>query len=304
MFYSNLFEIEYKKTFPFVKINRHNLFAIFFISMVIAICAFIMETFVDYINNYKLYDRGFLIGPFIPLYFFVVFFALCYIKTPMYSVNNFIKYILIIGISVSLVEYIVGNIFEHMFSVVLWNYEDTMPLSFRYFSVTVGFIWGILGSLLLFFVIPLLKKVADLLTVKAKITILTLFLVVFFSDLIVSLILIINNNFQYKEIYGPIQGNVDTTLFVISFIMYVFSASALALLINISKSEYKSSIYLLFYVSQILPLFSFVNFFISINSIVVDILSYIGYSIIYIYLLITLYITIYKLVEYKKSVRN
>lgn len=45
----NLFEIEYKKSFPFVQVSLKNFFAIFLEAVFIGILAFIMETVVDMI---------------------------------------------------------------------------------------------------------------------------------------------------------------------------------------------------------------------------------------------------------------
>ena len=122
MFIGNCFEIEYIKKFPFVKISKDNLFAIFFIAVLVGVGAWFMETLLDYVAMGYLFDRGFLIGPFIPVYFFCVFFGLLYIKTPKVSWKNFFIHILIIGGGISLVEFIVGNLCELVIGDVLWNY--------------------------------------------------------------------------------------------------------------------------------------------------------------------------------------
>ena len=301
MFYSNLFEIEYKKTFPFVKISKSNLFAIFFISLIVGVLAFIMETLVDYVAEYKLYDRGFLIGPFIPLYFFVVFFMLCYVKTPMYSVSNFLKHILIIGTSISFIEFVVGNLCEMIFGVALWNYDNSLPLSWGYFSITVGFIWGVLGSLLLFFVVPLLKSIADKISNKGQVFIATIFNLLFLSDIFLSLTLVIKNG-KYKELYGPIKGDINTTLFVISFIMFILSAFTLLVLINIKRKP--TAIYIIYFLSLIFPIVSFFLFFQKTYDLWATILLYIGYLVILFYMSLLLIYTIHKLHLYKKTLKK
>ncbi|MDY2888382.1 MAG: hypothetical protein SOU19_02310, partial [Candidatus Caccosoma sp.] len=66
----NCFDIQYKKRFPFVTIDKKNLFDIFFIALLVGVVAFFYETLLDYVwPNGKLYDRGLLIGPFLPIYF-------------------------------------------------------------------------------------------------------------------------------------------------------------------------------------------------------------------------------------------
>ena len=72
----NLFNIQYTKKFPFIKVSKKDFFAIFMIASAMGFLAFIYETLLDLLITNNLYDRGFLIGPFIPLYFFITFFVL------------------------------------------------------------------------------------------------------------------------------------------------------------------------------------------------------------------------------------
>lgn len=67
----NIFDLKYKKRFPFIIISKKNLFAIFFISMLVGIFGFISETIIELIETGYICDRGFLIGPFIQYIFFL-----------------------------------------------------------------------------------------------------------------------------------------------------------------------------------------------------------------------------------------
>ena len=180
MFLGNCFNIEYTRKFPFVKVSKNNLFAIFFVAVCVGFFAFIFETLVDYVAVGYLFDRGFLIGPFIPVYFFCVFFGLIFVKTPRASIKSFLLYTLIIGAGISLVEFIVGNVCELLFHKVLWSYDGFMPLSYKYVSLTVGVIWGLLGTLLVMFVIPLMKSIPDKFTNKKKLIFTILFFISIF----------------------------------------------------------------------------------------------------------------------------
>ena len=147
MFKGNCFNIEYTRKFPFVKVSKNDLFAIFFVAVCVGFFAFIYETLVDYVAVGYLFDRGFLIGPFIPIYFFCVLFGLMFIKTPKASIKNFFIYMLIIGAGISLVEFIVGNVCELLFHQVLWTYDGFMPLSYKYVSLSVAFVWGMVKTI-------------------------------------------------------------------------------------------------------------------------------------------------------------
>ena len=196
----NIFDLKYKKRFPFIVISKKNLFAIFFISMLVGIFGFISETIIELIETGYICDRGFLVGPFIPIYFFSVLLGLLFIKTPKRTIKNFILSTLIIGTSISLIEFVVGNICELIFKVQLWTYDYTMPLSYKYVSLSVGVIWGIIGSFFVMFILPLLKKIADKIDEKYYFKIFYLFLVCFLSDFIISIILVIKNG-EYQELY-------------------------------------------------------------------------------------------------------
>ena len=161
MFKGNCFNLSYSKKFPFVKISKDNLFSIFFLAVSLGVLAWFYETLVDYIGMGWLFDRGFLIGPFIPVYFFVTFVGLCFIKTPKASVKNFFLSILIVGAGISAVEFIVGYACEFLIGEVLWTYDGFMPLSYKYVSLTVALIWGVLGTIIAMFIVPIVKKIPE-----------------------------------------------------------------------------------------------------------------------------------------------
>lgn len=71
----NLFEIQYQKKFPFVKVSKQNLFSIFFIALLTGVVAFLYETLLDYILKGVLCDRGFLIG----LFYRFTFLLFCWV---------------------------------------------------------------------------------------------------------------------------------------------------------------------------------------------------------------------------------
>lgn len=296
MFYSNLFELEYKKTFPFVKISKNNILSIFLISLIIGILAFIMETFVDYFSSGLLFDRGFLIGPFIPLYAIVVFIFLCYVKTPMYCFNNLIKYFVIISISISLIEFIVGNVCEKLIGVELWKYDKSLPLSSKYVSLYVSIIWGIIGDFILFLIVPLFKKICDMITYKSKKIIMIFFIVYFILDVSLSIYLVIKNG-KYNELYGPFVSNNELTLYLLSITLYYLISSSIFILLNSFKINNKNYLYVLYFLSVFIPYFSFFNYFIKFNQKTLMFLNVLGYLICVTYFILLLLIIINYLIK-------
>lgn len=211
----NMFHIVYTKHFPFVKVERTQLFAIFFSACMTGIGAFFWETILDYIYMQQLVDRGFLCGPFLPLYFFVVFFGLLYVKTPKRTVKNYFLSAFFLSLAITTIELIVGNVCEWLWGKALWTYDGFAPLSYRYISLTISLLWGFLGALYLFFVIPLYAKVAYRIPNKGRKIGTIIFFLFFIIDLMITFILIRKHGGHYQELFFPVSATPQLTFFVI-----------------------------------------------------------------------------------------
>lgn len=204
---NNIFNIKYQKKFPFIIISNENLFSIFLISLIVGIDGFISETILELIQTGYIVDRGFLIGPFIPIYFFCVFFGLAIFKTPSLSIKNFLKCTFFIGFMISFIEFITGNVCEMILKKQLWSYSHII-LSYKYVSFVIGLIWGFLGSIFVFFLLPILKKIPDKINKKYhKINkkyhkaIVVIILMIISLDITLSFYLVFINN-GYNELYN------------------------------------------------------------------------------------------------------
>lgn len=215
----NLFDVSYCKKFPFIQISKDHLFAIFFQALVVGIAAFFFETFLDFAITGSIYDRGFLIGPFLPIYFFMIFLGLLFLKIPLPTGKNLFCYFFIIGGGISAFEWIVGNLFEAITGAILWSYDGFLPFSYRYVSLSVACIWGICGTFYLMFVVPWLKKRTDRISEKGKRLITGSFSVLFLLDLFFSVFLIIKND-GYHELY-EIHANPAIFFFFLLEIAYL-----------------------------------------------------------------------------------
>lgn len=211
----NMFQIQYTKHFPFVKVNKNQLFAIFFSSCLTGIGAFFLETILDYICLQYLVDRGFLCGPFLPIYFFVVFFGLLYVKTPKRTIKNYFITAFFLSISITAMEFMIGNLCEWLWHAPLWTYDGFAPLSYRYISLTISLLWGFLGTFYLFFVIPFLARLANRMRKKTKYLFMILFIFFFLLDLLITFLLIAKQGGHYQELFSPLPASNQLTFFVI-----------------------------------------------------------------------------------------
>lgn len=207
----NLFEVTYSKKFPFIQISLSNLFAIFFNALIVGIFAFIFETLLDLCITGYIYDRGFLIGPFIPLYFFMTILILLFVKIPLPTPKSIISSFLTIAIGISAFEFIVGNVAEWILDIKLWSYDGFLPLSYRYVSLTAAFLWGCVGTFYLVTIVPLIKKIADKMGNKVKLMIVFSFGILFVLDILLTIFLIIKNQ-GYHELY---EIKVNTTVWIL-----------------------------------------------------------------------------------------
>lgn len=249
--------------------RKENLFAIFFEALLVGFVAFIFETLLDFAITGYLYDRGFLIGPFIPIYFFMVIIGLFFLKIPTFSLKNFICYFFIIGMGVSAIEWIVGNLFEWITGAILWSYDGFMPFSYRYVSLTVAIFWGILGTLYLMFIVPFIKKIADRFSNKQKFFITIIFFILFLMDIIVSFFLVLKNG-GYHELY-EIKSTPQVAFCIIFNLLYLLMTLVGAYFL---QKRYKKGLFLYLFF-MIFPFFTiYTHYFIVPKWIMI--LSYIG----------------------------
>ena len=218
----NLFNIRYSKKFPFIHISKSNLFAIFFISLILGIIGFILETMIEYISSEVLTDRGFLNGPFIPVYFVYGFISLLFIKVPEKNLFNFFKLTFVFGVLVTIIEFITGNLLELISKASLWSYSH-LPLSGKYISLIVSSIWGILTSLFYTFIVPALYKVTLSINTYLASLICIMFFTIFSADLTLTITNLIKNQ-KYVKQYEISATREITSLFLL-FVFYFFVVS-------------------------------------------------------------------------------
>ena len=91
---------------------------------------------------------------------------------------------IILTITLSIIEYLGGNILNYLFDIDMWDYSD-MSLNFgKYICLQNSIIWGILGTIYLHIFKPFTDKLLNQITNKETYLFLTLFII----DTIITLI--------------------------------------------------------------------------------------------------------------------
>lgn len=136
------------------------------------------------IKERKLTNRGFLRGPYIPIYAFGAIFVL-------FITNNFQGNILSVYFSgmvaATILEYVTGYIMERLFKVKYWDYSDHKLNLSGYISFSTSIAWGFLSVLLTDFLQVNVYRFVSRITEFHLKTAVIVISIIFFSDLILSI---------------------------------------------------------------------------------------------------------------------
>lgn len=155
----------------------------FLLFVIYSFCGWILEVCVFLVQDRKLINRGFLIGPYLPIYGFCsVLMTLTfgnYISTPL-------ALFVMAGVVCTAFEYITSYIMEKLFHARWWDYTDT-PFNINgrvCLHNTLAF--GLLGVLLLYIINPVLTQYLHNMPEYLLIAFSLSLLIVFIVDLVIS----------------------------------------------------------------------------------------------------------------------
>lgn len=152
----------------------------------------IMETTFASITQRKFINRGFLIGPFVPIYGFG---AILIIQSSnwisLMFENHFISLFITLLFSTLLVtalEFITGFVLEKVFNSKWWDYSNNI-LNFKgYICLKYSLLWGILAFLLIQVVHPVIAQFVHVIPVSNRGYIAAFLVMYFLLDTIKSVI--------------------------------------------------------------------------------------------------------------------
>ena len=157
-------------------------FLLFFIYSVIG--WFVEVTYV-YIGTKKFVNRGFLIGPYIPIYGYSALIIALYLT--QYKDNPLTVFLLAIFIC-TFIEYMISFNMEKLFNARWWDYSNSKFNINGRVCLKNGLGFGFLSLLLIYLINPWLVNLLEKLNPKLLIIISVICLVIFVFDFITSLI--------------------------------------------------------------------------------------------------------------------
>lgn len=145
-------------------------------------------------------NRGFLNGPFCPVYGFGAISLLTVTKP---FENNILFLVLFSFFLPSFIEYITGFILEKLFNTKWWDYSDTSFNLQGRICIKFSIIWFLVSLLILTFIQPyLISPLVSFIPVNYGITIMYLLIIYFLIDLYITILSLIKLKGLFMEIYN------------------------------------------------------------------------------------------------------
>ena len=180
------------------------IFYYFLLLFIYSILGWIMETIYTSIQARNFIDRGFLIGPYCPIYGWGALFMLLYLN--QYK-SNVLTVFLLGAIICSILEYLTSYVMEVLFKTRWWDYSNRkFNLNGRVCGLNT-ILFGICGIAVIYIIQPLLEYSLGLLSDKIIIIISVICFVIFLTDIIISLN-VIN---KFKKTITNIDLHKDST---------------------------------------------------------------------------------------------
>lgn len=172
-------------------------FLLFFIYSVLG---WIIETIAcSYWEKKLVLNRGFLIGPYIPIYGTAAVLMVLFLKE--YK-NDPITLFSMAAIYSSVLEYFTSYLMEKIFKARWWDYSDhKFNLNGR-ICLENCLLFGILGLILIYLINPVVKLLLDILPNFLFYSLAIVFFLIFISDMIVTCVILSKLNIQLRNYQG------------------------------------------------------------------------------------------------------
>ena len=146
----------------------------------------VLETLFASIEHRKFINRGFLRGPFTPIYGFGGILVVSYIRWSPFSLEDkslLLIINLIISIAlVTILEFVTGLILEKIFHEKWWDYSHNALNVKGYICIKYSMLWGVLAFALIQVVHPIIIKLMIAIPIQLKNYVAIIFVTYFIID--------------------------------------------------------------------------------------------------------------------------
>ena len=175
----------------------------FFLFFLYAVLGWIVEITYVYLLDKKLINRGFLIGPYIPIYGSSAIIMILYLN--QYKENPLTVFLLGVVIC-SILEYITSYLLEKIFNARWWDYSNLKFNVNGRICLKNSCLFGILGLILIYLINPLFIKLLPEMNTTWLYVIATFCFIIFVIDCILSFVIVFKTKDRLKEF------NLDATI--------------------------------------------------------------------------------------------
>lgn len=183
----------------------HKVYQWFFIFFIYSFFGWIWETSFKSIQKRKFINRGFLNGPWLPIYGFGALIIL-FVTLPVQ--DNFVLVFLFGAIVASIFEFLVGYGMEKLFHARYWDYSH-LPLNIKgYIALPISLVWGLFSLILVNIIdVPISRFVAQF--SATQLIVLDIILAVLFAiDVVLSVIQALDLKTILKNLDLPLENRI------------------------------------------------------------------------------------------------
>lgn len=160
------------------------IYVCFLFFIVYSFLGWCVESINEIATTKKFVNRGFLIGPYLPIYGcggLLITFLL-----QKYADDVLVLFILSMVVC-SILEYLTSYILEKLFNARWWDYSDEKFNINGRISLRTMIPFGLLGLLMIYYINPFLNKIINTIPSKTVVVLSTCLFIIFIFDLVVSI---------------------------------------------------------------------------------------------------------------------
>lgn len=171
-----------------ITLLNYNVFALFCYFIIYSFMGWCLETVYATIRKKEFINRGFLSGPFCPIYGFAILSIIVLLKP---IENNYIFLFLGSIFLTSIIEYITGYVLETAFDSTWWDYSDEPYNLYGRICLKFSIIWGLISILILKVIHPYIEYIVNLIPKNPGIFLFYITLLYFILDFIITILTIL-----------------------------------------------------------------------------------------------------------------
>lgn len=170
-----------------IPLLNSSVFILFYYFIIYSFMGWCIETVYATINKKEFVNRGFLHGPFCPIYGFGTLSIIVLLK-PIET--NYIFLFLGSVFLTSTIEYVTGYILENSFNSTWWDYSDKPYNLHGRICLSFSIIWGFISIFILKVIHPYIVYIVNLIPESSSMILFNIMLLYFFIDFTVTVITI------------------------------------------------------------------------------------------------------------------